>query len=627
MAQGIEQMTNQTQSMGTQPLPLGHELLWYTIEEILGHGGFGMTYLAIDTNLNRKVAIKEYLPTMFACRNEDFSVRPLTGDNEEDYQWGLSSFLTEARTLAKFRHRNVVQVQTVFEAYNTAYMVMEYEHGESLDQVFKQRGGQLNQAFFEDLLFPVMDGLQDIHDAGFIHRDIKPGNLYIRSDGSPVLIDFGSARQTSQQETSEMTTLVSQGYTPIEQYSSNFGEQGPWTDIYSLAASVYHGITGSRPEDALNRSGSLISTKPDPLLELSSLQPAQISDSFCVAVDRAMKLKPEERPQSLAEWRSIFDTKQHTMNVSQNTPNTSPVDDDATRLQPRTRHAVSPVPQSAGRNTTTHHEHHQRIDTTHIAHTGIRNEEKNLRSEPKAASSIPLIIGGLLVVALGAGGWWFTQNKADRGSNPIIVTEQLLDELPKPTNTGRLPDPAERIQTEIAELRVLASVYQELLQADPNSPQGIEGISYVLKNYREIAELNLLQSSELLRGKLSSALRSIASQANTSEEVEKLISKVRATESMLSFEDLKIILDKESLNSNEQEQLLLGLSSLAKEERTKALADNRVVKLSGIFKTSIIKAVKGSQFEQAKNMTALALLINPNDGELIMIKEHLEKGT
>ena len=158
-------MNEQVQPGGNQPLPVGHTLLWYTLEQVLGHGGFGTTYLATDNNLNRKVAIKEYLPSIFAYRDSDSTVKPLTADHDENYRWGLTSFLNEARTLAQFKHRNVVQVQTVFEEYNTAYMVMEYEQGEPLDSLFKTRPEELNQPFFENLLFLVMDGLQAIHDA------------------------------------------------------------------------------------------------------------------------------------------------------------------------------------------------------------------------------------------------------------------------------------------------------------------------------------------------------------------------------------------------------------------------------------------------------------------------------
>lgn len=171
-------------------LPDGYKLHWYEIHGILGRGGFGITYLALDTNLNHEVAIKEFLPTDLAMRASDSSIHPISDDHSDTFEWGLNRFITEAQTLAQFRHPNIVLVHSVFEANGTAYMVMEYEKGESLDQAYN-----LKRLTTEDellaVLFPLMDGLQRIHKSGFVHRDIKPKNIYLRDDGRPVLLDFG----------------------------------------------------------------------------------------------------------------------------------------------------------------------------------------------------------------------------------------------------------------------------------------------------------------------------------------------------------------------------------------------------------------------------------------------------
>ena len=182
----------------------GHELHWYRIEEVLGQGGFGITYLAYDANLEQHVAIKEYLPMELAVREGDFSVYPASRAHDTRYRWGLDRFLAEARTLARFKHPAIVRVNSVFEANNTAYMVMEYQLGMSLQAVLDRRG-TLPENELVALVLPLLDGLQVIHAEGFIHRDIKPSNIYIRRDGHPVLLDFGSARQALGEETKTLT--------------------------------------------------------------------------------------------------------------------------------------------------------------------------------------------------------------------------------------------------------------------------------------------------------------------------------------------------------------------------------------------------------------------------------------
>ncbi len=229
-------------------LPVGYRLHWYQIESVLGQGGFGITYLARDTNLNQPVAIKEFLPSDLAIRTHDSSVEPLSDGHTDTFGWGLKRFVTEAQTLAKFRHPNIVLVYSVFEANNTAYMVMEYVEGRTLEDAlrFKRIEGE---AEFRRIILALLDGLDLIHKEGFIHRDIKPENIYLRDDGTPVLLDFGSARQAVGGKTRTLTALVSPGYAPYEQYDSSRqseDKQGPWTDIYALGATLYRAVTGSR---------------------------------------------------------------------------------------------------------------------------------------------------------------------------------------------------------------------------------------------------------------------------------------------------------------------------------------------------------------------------------------------
>ena len=283
-------------------LPAGYELNWYRIDEILGQGGFGITYLAFDTNLDEHVAIKEYLPLELAVREGDHSVYPVSEDHSGHFEWGLERFITEARTITKLKHPNLVRVRAVFEANNTAYMVMDYEHGESLDVLLKRRR-TLDEPELLDIVYPLLEGLDEVHAAGFVHRDIKPANIFVRADGSPVLLDFGSARQALFGETRTLTTLVSPGYAPFEQYHARGDKQGPWSDIYAMGATLYRAVTGVAPMDAIERSEASHSAQAS-MISANELGKGVYSGQFLTAIDHALAFRPEDRPQSIQEWES-----------------------------------------------------------------------------------------------------------------------------------------------------------------------------------------------------------------------------------------------------------------------------------------------------------------------------------
>jgi len=284
----------------------GHKLHWYEIKEILGQGGFGITYLAHDANLDEDVAIKEFLPIELASREGDYSIHPLSESHRKNFEWGLDRFIKEARTLTKFKHPSIVRVRNVFEANNTAYMVMEYENGESMQQLLSRRK-TLEEAELIKVIIPLLGGLEVVHETGFIHRDIKPANIFIRDDGSPVLLDFGSARQALGEETKTLTSLVSPGYAPFEQYYSKSDEQGPFTDIYGLGATLYRAVTGVGPMDAVDRSKSILQNSTDSIVTASEIARGRYSERFLAAIDHAMKFKPEERPQTISEWKREFE--------------------------------------------------------------------------------------------------------------------------------------------------------------------------------------------------------------------------------------------------------------------------------------------------------------------------------
>jgi serine/threonine protein kinase len=287
-------------------LAKGYSIQWYEIREILGQGGFGITYLARDTNLEHLVAIKEYLPGGLAVRDEDSIVQPMSGKHGEQYQWGLSRFIDEARTLARFKHANIVRVLSVFEANNTAYMVMEYERGQSLQARLANRG-TLDETALLQIVLPLLSGLQQVHAAGFIHRDIKPDNIFIREDGSPLLLDFGSARQASGQRTNTLTAPVSPGYAPFEQYYSKSDEQGPWTDIYGLAVTMYRAICGRAPTDAVDRSRTILESNEDFLVSATEIGRGTYSASLLRAIDHGLAFRAGDRPRDIVSWQQDFD--------------------------------------------------------------------------------------------------------------------------------------------------------------------------------------------------------------------------------------------------------------------------------------------------------------------------------
>lgn len=285
-------------------LPIGYVLSDYTFEKVLGSGSFGITYLALDSMLNRRVAIKEYFPREFAAREGTLMVHAVgDGGDLDNYTWGLKRFLEEARILAMFDHPNIIPVRRFFEANGTAYLVMDYCDGIPLDKLIEENGPLDNESL-KQIIYPILDALEQVHRAHLLHRDIKPANIFIKTNGSPVLLDFGAARQEVVSHSKSVTSIVTPGYGALEQYSTH-GEQGPSTDIYGFAATLYKVITGLKPQDAASR---MLDDKVVP----AKLFVADKYDSGILsAIDKAMSIKPQDRPQSIQEWKNIFLSNAH----------------------------------------------------------------------------------------------------------------------------------------------------------------------------------------------------------------------------------------------------------------------------------------------------------------------------
>jgi len=277
----------------------GTVLLDYQIDDILGSGGFGITYRARDRRLDTTVAIKEYFPIQLAVRRGDQTVASRTdGRNDSLYSWGLEKFRYEADSLAKLQHINIVGVNYMFEANNTSYMVLDFIDGGSMKDWLKKIKRPPDQRELDLLLYPMMSALEAMHDKGLLHRDIAPKNIMLAKPFNPVLIDFGAVRLQVAQHSQTVANMLTPGYAPCEQYSNK--GQGPWTDIYALAATMYDAMTGSPPPDGIER---IVEDRCKPLAQIAR---GRYRPQFLEALDWGLRPQPRERPQSIAEWRQMF---------------------------------------------------------------------------------------------------------------------------------------------------------------------------------------------------------------------------------------------------------------------------------------------------------------------------------
>lgn len=300
-------------------LPVGTVLAGqYTIEKVLGQGGFGITYRAVDYQTKQKVAVKEFFPDTLAYR-EMTTVISYPGERSENYVYGKENFLQEAQTLAEFiGNEGIVRIHSYFEENGTAYFVMDYIDGQSFDDYIKEKGGKLDVEETQNILIPVMDALESVHSKGIVHRDVTPDNIYITNDGKVKLLDFGAARYSLGDKSRSLDVILKHGFAPKEQYTRR-GKQGPFTDVYSLAATFYFAITGKRPPDSVERLDE------DDLVPPSNLG-VNITDYQENAILQALSVQPADRFQSMTAFKmALFNGKTATKQVFFNAPVTSAV--------------------------------------------------------------------------------------------------------------------------------------------------------------------------------------------------------------------------------------------------------------------------------------------------------------
>lgn len=280
-------------------LPPGTRIDQYEIVSLLGRGGFGITYLVRDDALQKEFALKEFFPEDLV-RRDGASIRFAAKTNSEtDYKWGLRKFYDEARLLAQFNHPNIVSVRRVFEANSTAYMLLDFIKGSTLEKWLQGLDSPPTQEELDLIAGPLLSALELVHENRSWHLDVSPENIMIRStDGAPMLLDFGASRFEIKQHSQLVSALVfKSGYSAPEQYTSNADRYGPWTDIYATGATFYRAICGSRPTEATSRQLS------DDLKSASVVAKGRYRPGFLKAIDAALKLPPQARPQTIPEWR------------------------------------------------------------------------------------------------------------------------------------------------------------------------------------------------------------------------------------------------------------------------------------------------------------------------------------
>ena len=270
----------------------------FIIEDVLGQGGFGITYKAKDYKTEQAVAIKEFFPDTLVSRTGT-TVMPHTGERETNFKYGMDCFLREAETLSKYvDNENIAKILCYFEENGTAYFAMEFIDGVSFDEYIKQNGGKIPYEDAERILVPIMDALKDVHKDGVVHRDVTPDNIYITSNGVSKLLDFGAARYSIGDKSRSLDVVLKQGFAPKEQYTRH-GKQGPYTDVYTLGVCFYKAITGVLPEDSIDR------LEVDDV-KLPSALGVQIMPSKEAVIMKAMAVQPGSRYQSMEEFKAAL---------------------------------------------------------------------------------------------------------------------------------------------------------------------------------------------------------------------------------------------------------------------------------------------------------------------------------
>jgi len=283
-----------------QSLKPGTVIDCYEIVRMIGSGGFSLIYLARDEDTRDQAVVKEYLPKKLAMREEgQVRVKMLHEARKDAYHHGRKLFYQEAKALATLRHPNIVRVRNFFLANDTAYLVMDYEHGKNLGAYIKKRGGGLSSTFMMTVFPPVLDALNLIHSRGHLHLDIKPSNIHLRPGGNPLLLDFGAVHQFATTRSSQPSQVVTPGFSPLEQYYAS-GYVGPWSDVYAIGASMRACLDGKSPPSAIERHAR------DTLRPAAVVHVRRYPAYLLEAIDWAMEIDPLLRPQNAGALLAVL---------------------------------------------------------------------------------------------------------------------------------------------------------------------------------------------------------------------------------------------------------------------------------------------------------------------------------
>ena len=296
------------------PLKSGTVVGQYLIEGVIGGGGYSIVYRCFDTLENQNVVLKEYCPNQLSFRDENGSIQPMTEKQTRPFQVGMHQFFAEAHSLSKIQHPHIINIINVFRENNTAYMVSMFETGRDLRWFIKRCPGDLDQAFVQKALPPIMSGIHALHQNKLLHLDIKPANIFLRADGGPLLLDFGAAKLMDKKERFTSFQTLTPGYAPPEQHQKD--QLGPGSDIYALGATIYSCITGHPPPTSLNRD------QKNDELDLRGAE-KRIPQSVIDVIRWALEMDISKRPQSIpdfadlflrdTEWSSFAEYNQHLM--------------------------------------------------------------------------------------------------------------------------------------------------------------------------------------------------------------------------------------------------------------------------------------------------------------------------
>jgi serine/threonine protein kinase len=320
-------------------LPVGHRLHEFEITGLVGEGGFGIVYLAHDTQLERTVAIKEYMPGSLAARAQDLSVTVRSERHRETFTLGMRSFVNEAKLLASFDHPALIKVYRFWEENGTAYMVMPYYQGPTLKTWLREQKQSPDEAWLKGMLAPLLDALEVIHTDHCYHRDIAPDNILLLGPNKPLLLDFGAARRVIGDATQALTVILKPGYAPVEQYAEVPSmKQGPWTDVYALCAVLYATIIGKAPPPSVGRM------MKDDMVPLVQAAAGRYSVPFLAAIDAGLTVHPEQRLQNVAALRERLFSNELPPGFE--VPAPAPDEDDRTVIIPAGVNAADLVTQA-----------------------------------------------------------------------------------------------------------------------------------------------------------------------------------------------------------------------------------------------------------------------------------------